>query len=457
MDKQKLNHEFLSIISESHPGLTFEEYRDSCVFLLFYQYLCLKYDNKLDDQYKPGAMVRLAVRGKLQMPAFLRFIDQASSFIHLAGSSFQLTELSFYQKLLKVVQLEKQKSFARFFRKMIKKIDAWGSNESLLSSYGDLFEKLLEEFARAKKESFVSKDILSLLSFIFEYSHKKIRKVFMPEFQYGILFKTMQEDTKGIELFGYEDRISYMEILQILCAMKGIDGESVHLYSKEDWLMENGHEEEFDAITVLAPEGSEPGNYLSYVPARHPVNLYMDSGTKGEFPMLLSALPLLAGDGVMSAIIPGALLYREGKEAQIRRYLVEEASCLELIMLLPDAVFHSTGQNEVLLLFKKEREHDDIMFFDCSQMEAFKEEQLLTIKESWEKRENVAGFCASVSPERIKENEFNLNLPRYVTRLMKLTEVDLEKKRARITQIEQELVEIDQKIAMYRRDLELGL
>ena len=48
MDEKQLQYEFLSILSESHPGLTFEEYRDSCVFLLFYQYLCLKHGDSLE-------------------------------------------------------------------------------------------------------------------------------------------------------------------------------------------------------------------------------------------------------------------------------------------------------------------------------------------------------------------------------------------------------------------------
>ena len=56
MDREQIHNEFLSILSESHPGLTFEEYRDSCVFLLFYQYLCLKYDDLLED-VKPGDFV----------------------------------------------------------------------------------------------------------------------------------------------------------------------------------------------------------------------------------------------------------------------------------------------------------------------------------------------------------------------------------------------------------------
>ena len=457
MDKQQLNHEFMSIISESHPVLTFEEYRDSCVFLLFYHYLCLKYDDKLESQYKPDAMVRLAIRGKLQMPAFLKFIDQASSFLHLAGSRFQLADMSFYKKLLKLVQLEKQKSYARFFRKLIKKIDAWGKDEILLSSYGDMFELLLLGFARAKKETYISDDVISLFRLMYEYRESSVKRAFLPDFQYGALLKATMHNLDGAEIFGYEDYAAYFEAFQILCFMKGIPEESVHFYTKEDWLKDRSHYGYFDAVSILAPEGSEAGNYLAAVPESHPVIRYMDSGTKGELPMILSALPLLAEDGVMAVVIPGALLYREGREAQIRRYLVEEAACLELVMLLPDTVFHSTGQNEVLLFFKMGRQHEDIMFFDCSELETFDEEQISAIRESWAKRENVAGFCACVDMDRIRKNEYNLNLPRYVTRLVKLTEVDLKEKRIRIAQIDKELDEIDQKISMYRRDLDLGL
>ena len=64
----------MSILSESHPGLTFEEYRDSCVFLLFYQYLSIRFEDSLEERYAMSAMVRMAVRGKLQMPTFIKFI-----------------------------------------------------------------------------------------------------------------------------------------------------------------------------------------------------------------------------------------------------------------------------------------------------------------------------------------------------------------------------------------------
>ena len=121
MDREQIHNEFLSILSESHPGLTFEEYRDSCVFLLFYQYLCLKHDDLLEDVYKPGELVKMAIRGKLQVASFLKFMESASSFLHMLNKEFQLTDFSFYKKLEKVHSLEKQKSYGRFFRKFLKK------------------------------------------------------------------------------------------------------------------------------------------------------------------------------------------------------------------------------------------------------------------------------------------------------------------------------------------------
>ena len=150
MDEKQLQYEFLSILSESHPGLTFEEYRDSCVFLLFYQYLCLKHGDSLEEAYKPGELVKMAIRGKLQVASFLKFMESASSFLHLLNKDFQLTEFSFYKSLERVHSLEKQKSYARFFRKFLKKIDGWDCKEELLRQYPKLFVLLIAEFAKLK-------------------------------------------------------------------------------------------------------------------------------------------------------------------------------------------------------------------------------------------------------------------------------------------------------------------
>ena len=191
MDKKQLHMEFMSILGESHPGLTFEEYRDSCVFLLFYKYCCLRFGQELDDSYKLKEMVRMAVRGKLQIPSFLKFIESASAYIHRASGQFELTEFSFYRKMARNQSQEKQKSFARFIRKIIKKIDAWDCDPLLFDQYPVLFEEMLGEFAQLKKETYISEGVQNLYRLFFAYSDADAKRLVLPGFQYGILFKSM--------------------------------------------------------------------------------------------------------------------------------------------------------------------------------------------------------------------------------------------------------------------------
>ncbi len=157
----------------------------------------------------------------------------------------------------------------------------------------------------------------------------------------------------------------------------------------------------------------------------------------------------------MAAVFPGAMLYREGREAQIRKYLVEELNCLDTIMLLPDSIFHSIGQAEAILFFQMNRERKDILFFDCSEIESLDKEQIDTIDQLWSERKTIPGLCACVERDEIEKNEYNLNLPRYITKVVKETAIDMEKGKARIREIEQELQEIENRIAIYRRELGL--
>ena len=100
MDEKQRKYQFMTVLSESHPGLTFEEYRDSCIFLLFYHYLCLRFDGELEENYKLHMMVRMAVRGKLQMDSFLRFVENAAAYLYVLCPEFNLTDFSFYKSLL---------------------------------------------------------------------------------------------------------------------------------------------------------------------------------------------------------------------------------------------------------------------------------------------------------------------------------------------------------------------
>ena len=99
-----------------------------------------------------------------------------------------------------------------------------------------------------------------------------------------------------------------------------------------------------------------------------------------------------------------------------------------------------------------EREADAL----CKQyLERWKEEQKDPIDQLWSERKTIPGLCACVERDEIEKNEYNLNLPRYITKVVKETAIDMEKGKARIREIEQELQEIENRIAIYRRELGL--
>lgn len=455
MDEKQLNYEFLSIPGESHPGLTFEEYRDACAFLLFYHYLCLRFDDKLEEAHKLDALVRMAIRGKLQIPSFLRFMESASSFIHLAGGKFSLTEFSFYRNLTKMQSTEKQKSYARFVRKLIKKMNAWGCDALLLEQYPVLFERLMKAFADMKKDTSLSDEVLSLYSLFFSKSCPHPERIFVPDFSYGILFRSLAEHFEQIDVSGYDSHEGYREIMKMIGYMRGMPETSVHVYDKPQWEAVSGTAGKFNAIGIFLPEGAEPGMMMAKNAQSQSLMDKIGPIAKGELPFLLSAYTMLKEGGVLAAVLPGALLYREGKETQLRRFLVKEENALDVVMLLPDHIVQTAGQKEVFLFLRKNRLQEDVLFFDCSEVENLKKEQLHTIELAWKERKTIPGFCSRVEQAELEKNDFNLNLPRYIVKTVKLAKVDIEAKKKRIAEIDRELEEIDQRISMYKRDLEL--
>ena len=455
MDEKQLKMEFMSILSESHPGLTFEEYRDACVYLLFYQYCCLRFADRLEDTVLLRELVRMAVRGKLQIPSFLRFMENASGYMRICDSQLSFFEYTFVDRLKESISQEKQKSYARFIRKLIKKIDAWDCDELLLEMYPDLFSELVKAFAGSKKETSISDQLCSLYRYLFDMSGAACESMLVPEFGYGLLYNVMEEEGSEPAFYGNETHREYMEIFHMICYMKGRDPGKVNVSMDYVWNEQGALSGRIDRIAIYMPEGVEGGKLLVEPDSLPWDKDLLNSRAKGELPFLLSSLPYLNRTGCLTAVLPGAMLYREGKEAQIRKYLIDELDCLEAVILLPDSVFSSLGQKEIMLFFRMNRDSDKIMLFDASEASGFDEDTLDRIGTAIREGKNEAGFCAAVSREDIRKNNYNLNLPRYISKTVREISLDVEARRERIRQIDRELKEIDEMIAMYRRALEI--
>jgi type I restriction enzyme M protein len=161
-------------------------------------------------------------------------------------------------------------------------------------------------------------------------------------------------------------------------------------------------------------------------------------------------------------------LFRGGAEGKIRQKLIEE-NVLDTVIGLPSNLFFGTGIPAAILIFDRSREsggdnadRKDVLFIDASRefhagknQNFLRDEDLETIARVYRGREARDRYSRNVPVEEIAENDFNLNIPRYVDTFEETAPVDLKALQHEIDGLEKELAEVRAKLATHLRELEL--
>lgn len=171
----------------------------------------------------------------------------------------------------------------------------------------------------------------------------------------------------------------------------------------------------------------------------------------------------LAENGTMAIVLPHGVLFRSGAEGQIRKYIIEKQNYLDAVIGLPANLFYGTSIPACVLVFKKCRKQDgDILFIDASrEFEKGKNQNRLTsenlakIFETYKNRKEIEKYSHKASIDEIKENDFNLNIPRYVDTFEEEEPIDLDEVVQEIKKIEAEMQPVNKKISDYC--IELGI
>ena len=171
----------------------------------------------------------------------------------------------------------------------------------------------------------------------------------------------------------------------------------------------------------------------------------------------------LDDNGTMAVVLPHGVLFRGAGEGTIRKYIIEKMNVLDAIIGLPANIFFGTSIPTVILVFKKNRfNEDNILFIDASNdFEKGKNQNLLRdcdvekIIETFKNRETIDKYSYVASMSEIKENDYNLNIPRYVDTFEEEEQIDIKEVQANIKKIDEELEELYKSL---EEDLkELGL
>jgi type I restriction enzyme M protein len=171
----------------------------------------------------------------------------------------------------------------------------------------------------------------------------------------------------------------------------------------------------------------------------------------------------LEGEGRVGVIVPHGVLFRGGAEGTIRRRLIEE-NLLECVIGLPPNLFFGTGIPAAILIFNKGRKTTDVLFIDASRefedaknQARLREADLDKIVATYRKFEDVEKYAHRATIAEIRdENNFNLNIPRYVDTFEEEEEIDIAAVQQEIDSIELQLAETRAKMAGYLKELGLA-
>jgi type I restriction enzyme M protein len=184
--------------------------------------------------------------------------------------------------------------------------------------------------------------------------------------------------------------------------------------------------------------------------------------SKGDYAFVIHMIKSLNEHGRMGVVLPHGVLFRGASEGKIRQKLIEQ-NLLDAIIGLPANLFFGTGIPAVILILKKNRINKDILFIDSSSedVEKGKNQNILTteniskIIETYRNRSEIEKYSHVATLEEIQENDYNLNIPRYVDTFEEEEPVDIEATKANISKIENELITIKTQMSAYLKELGL--
>lgn len=182
--------------------------------------------------------------------------------------------------------------------------------------------------------------------------------------------------------------------------------------------------------------------------------------TKGDYAFISHMIETLKPQtGRMGVVVPHGVLFRASSEGKIRKQLIDE-NLLDTVIGLPEKLFFGTGIPAAILLFKKQKDDNKVLFIDASrEFKSGKNQNQLTLEniqkivDTYKARETTDKYSYLATLEEIAENDYNLNIPRYVDTFEEEEEIDLVAVRTERLALQSELADLEAEMAGYLEEL----
>ena len=315
---------------------------------------------------------------------------------------------------------------------------------------GDIYEYLIAKFAGnsgKKAGEFYTphevSEVLAKLATVSLDQENKKPSVYDFACGSGSLLLTLKDEVKNkILYYGQELNTTTYNLARMNLMMHGVPYDRMTL--------KNADTLEQDWPDGVDAQGTDRPRFFDVVVANPPYSARWDNSdrklkdprfkdyglapkTKADYAFLLHGLYHLDQNGTMAIVLPHGVLFRGAKEGKIREALLKKNQ-IDAIIGMPAGLFYSTGIPTVVLVLKKNRPNKDVLFIDASKgfekgknQNKLREEDIDKIINTYKERKDVERYAHVASFDEIKENDFNLNIPRYVDTFVPEPPVDLKK------------------------------
>ena len=183
--------------------------------------------------------------------------------------------------------------------------------------------------------------------------------------------------------------------------------------------------------------------------------------SKADFAFVQHMIFQLADNGIMAIVLPHGALFRGGAEQHIRRYLIEDRNFLDAVIGLPANIFYGTSIPTCIMVYKKCRENpEDILFIDSSQhyekvktQNMLRDDDISKIVDTYRNRIEETKYSKRATLKEIAENDYNLNIPRYVDTFEAEDSIDINKLAEELIELDKQIAETDNTISAFCKEL----
>ncbi|KAA1214222.1 type I restriction-modification system subunit M [Vibrio cholerae] len=473
MNKQQLAAKIWESANQMRSKIEANEYKDYILGFIFYKYLSDQQVQFVTKEEMTPEEIKALTEEDAETVKYIQdnlgyfiaydnlfstWIDPTSNFdesnIRDALSAFSRLISPTYKKLFEGIFTTLETGLSKLGESAGKRTKAISDLLHLIKSIpmngkqgydvlGYIYEYLIEKFAAnaGKKagEFYTPHEVSVLMSHIIahELKHKDTIEIYDPTSGSGSLLINIGEAVEkyaksrdSIIYYAQELKANTYNLTRMNLIMRGIKASNIKTRNgdtlEDDWpyFDENDPQGTYHALYVDAVVSNPPYSQAWDPSHKESDPRYSRFGlapkTKADFAFLLHDLYHLKPDGIMTIVLPHGVLFRGGEEGEIRKQLIEQ-NHIDAIIGLPANIFFGTGIPTVILVLKQKRQNTDVLIVDASKHfvkegknNKLQASDIKRIVDAVINRDSIEKFSQVVSKQTLRDNGYNLNIPRYV-------------------------------------------